>query len=80
MLTIVVAWNFAVAQPLLDVLGRNATLFVAHDSPARDIVLLAVGLTVLAPLLLALVVAAVTVVWPPGAGPRTRWSSAPWPS
>lgn len=66
MLTIVVAWNFAVAQPLLDVLGRNATLFVAHDSPARDIVLLAVGLTVLAPLLLALVVAAVTVVWPPG--------------
>jgi len=66
MLTIVVAWSFAVAQPLLDVLGRNATLFVAHNSPTRDIVLLALGLTAFAPLLLAFAVAALTIVWPPG--------------
>lgn len=48
-LAVVVAWNFAVAQPLLDVLGRNAPFFVVHGSRPVDIAVLVVGLTVVAP-------------------------------
>ncbi|HEX5613577.1 MAG TPA: sulfatase-like hydrolase/transferase [Acidimicrobiia bacterium] len=56
---IVVAWNFAIAQPLLDLLGRNAEFFVARDSKQHDIWLFGVGLTLLAPIVVGLVVAAV---------------------
>jgi hypothetical protein len=44
---------FAIAQPLFDLLGRNAEFFAVRDSPALDIVLFAVGLVVVPPLLLA---------------------------
>ncbi len=45
-----VAWNFAVAQPALDVLGRNSPFFVVHSAEPVDVVLLAVGLTLIVPL------------------------------
>lgn len=51
-LAVLVAWNFAVAQPLLDLLGRNGAYFVAHSSQPLDVVLLALGLTLGAPALL----------------------------
>ncbi|HZD24460.1 MAG TPA: sulfatase-like hydrolase/transferase, partial [Acidimicrobiia bacterium] len=38
---------FAVAQPLLDLLGRNPEFFIAQRFPSRDIILLAVGLIAL---------------------------------
>jgi hypothetical protein len=50
----VVLFVLAVAQPLLDLLGRNAEFFLARSSPALDIVLLAVGLTLVVPVLLGL--------------------------
>lgn len=59
-LAVVVAWNFGVAQPLLDVLGRSAPFFVAHEARPVDLVLLALGLTVVAPAALAGVLALVT--------------------
>lgn len=52
-LAVVVAWNFAVAQPLLDLLGRNGAFFVAHSSQPLDVVVLAVGIAVAAPVALA---------------------------
>ncbi len=64
-LALVVAWNFAVAQPLLDILGRNAAFFTAHASEPLDVVLLATGLTLLAPAALALAVWAVGRCWRP---------------
>lgn len=59
---IVVAWNFAIAQPLLDLLGRNAEFFVARDSERHDIWLFAVGVTLVAPALIGAVVAGVRAV------------------
>jgi hypothetical protein len=50
----VVLFVLAIAQPLLDLLGRNAEFFLARSSPALDIVLLAVGLTLVVPALLGL--------------------------
>ena len=50
----VVLFVLAVAQPLLDLLGRNAEFFLARSSPALDIVLLAVLLTLVVPILLGL--------------------------
>ena len=47
--------SFAVAQPLLDILGRNATFFVVRGSSGREIVLFALVLTVLPPVVLTLV-------------------------
>jgi len=43
--SIVVVFVLAVAQPLLDLLGRNAEFFLARSAPPMDIVLLAVLLT-----------------------------------
>lgn len=65
LLALVVAWNFAVAQPLLDLLGNNSAFFVAHGSEPVDVVTFGVALCLLAPLVLAGVVAAVR-----GASPR----------
>ncbi len=59
-LTILVSWNFAIAQPVLDVLGRNSPFFVAHWAESADVVLLGLGLTLVAPLGLALVVGGLT--------------------
>jgi len=65
LLAIVVVWNFAVAQPVLDVLGRNSPFFAAHGSEPVDVVLLALGLTLVAPAALALVVWLSGLVWRP---------------
>lgn len=46
---------FALAQPLLDLLGRNPEFFIAQRFPAGDIVLLAIGLICLPVPLWALV-------------------------
>jgi hypothetical protein len=43
---------FALAWPVLDLLGRNPEFFVVRGSRSVDVVLLALGLTVLPPLLL----------------------------
>ncbi|MBN1527415.1 MAG: hypothetical protein JW895_00020, partial [Thermoleophilaceae bacterium] len=47
-----VLWSFAIAQPLLDLLGDAPEFFVARENTRWDIVLLAVGLTLVPPLLL----------------------------
>jgi hypothetical protein len=44
-------WALAFAQPLFDLLGRNAQFFVARGSPAGDIVVLALGYALVPPLL-----------------------------
>src|SRR6476619_2148809 len=41
--------GFAFAQPLYDLLGRNAAFFVAHGCQPGDILMLVGGLTVLLP-------------------------------
>ena len=41
--------SFALAQPLFDILGRNATFFVARRSSSTEIVLFALGVTFLPP-------------------------------
>ena len=46
--------SFALAQPLFDILGRNATFFVVRDSSGTQIVLLALAVTILPPALLIL--------------------------
>ena len=61
-------WALAFAQPLLDLLGRNAEFFVARGSTTGDILLLAFGYVLLPPLIGA------GVVW--GAGtirPELGW-------
>jgi Sulfatase len=50
-------WALAFAQPLLDLLGRNAEFFVARGSTAGDILMLAFGYVLLPPL------AGAAVVW-----------------
>jgi hypothetical protein len=46
-------WALAFAQPLFDLLGRNAEFFVARGSTAGDILLLAFGYALAPPLALA---------------------------
>ncbi|HJR19743.1 MAG TPA: sulfatase-like hydrolase/transferase [Actinomycetota bacterium] len=55
-LSILVAFNFAVAQPILDLTGKFPQFFLARRSPRSDLVLLAVGLAIAIPAVLALVV------------------------
>ena len=43
-------WALAFAQPLFDLLGRNAQFFVARDSTRADILLLALGYAFVPPL------------------------------
>ncbi len=64
-LSCVVLFVSAVAQPLLDLLGRNAEFFLARAAPPIDIVLLALILTIGIPLLIGLVVAGIRKVHPP---------------
>jgi hypothetical protein len=49
-------WALAFAQPLLDLLGRNAEFFVARGSTTGDILLLAFGYVLVPPLICAGVV------------------------
>ena len=58
-LSIVVAFNFAVAQPILDLTGKFPQFFLARRSPRIDLVLLAFGLAIGIPVIVALVVWAV---------------------
>lgn len=48
-------WALAFVQPLLDLLGKNPDFFVARDNTAGDILVLAIGFTLLPPLVLFLV-------------------------
>jgi hypothetical protein len=50
-------WALAVAQPLFDLLGRNAEFFAVRDSTRWDIVLFAAALVLLPPAALALLAA-----------------------
>lgn len=52
--SVLLAASVAVAQPVLDLLSRNAEFFVNRQSPPADIVLLAVLLALLLPAVLAL--------------------------
>ena len=45
-------FNLAVAQPLLDILGKNATFFVANHLKTGDIILMVAGLCIAIPALL----------------------------
>jgi hypothetical protein len=49
-------WALAFAQPLFQLLGRNAEFFVARGSTRGDILLLAFGYTLVPPLVLAAIV------------------------
>lgn len=62
MLSVLVAFNFAVAYPILDVLGRHPEFFTARSSPWVDLVGLAFVLTVVAPAVLAVAVRACIAV------------------
>jgi hypothetical protein len=64
-LSCVVLFVLAVAQPLLDLLGRNAEFFLARATPPIDIVLLAILLTIGIPVILGLVVAGVRTLHAP---------------
>jgi hypothetical protein len=54
--------GFAVAQPLLGVLGPNPTFFVAHGSGTAGVIAFAVGLIVVPPAVLAAAVLAIQLV------------------
>ncbi len=55
-LHVLALWSFAVAQPLLDLLGRQAQFFVAQDARPADVAALALALCLLLPAALALLV------------------------
>jgi hypothetical protein len=55
--SLIALFGFAVAQPLLDVLGRAPNFFAAHDLSRFEIALLAITLTILAPAAGAAVIA-----------------------
>ena len=59
--------TLAVAQPLLDLLGRNAAFLVAHSATGMDVVGIALGLTVVVPVLLAVAVLALKRMHPAAA-------------
>lgn len=61
-LHLLVLWNFAVAQPLFDLFSRTAEFFVLRQSPALDVVLFAVLLSVVVPALGVLVIWGIRVV------------------
>ena len=64
-LHLLVLWNFAVAQPLFDLFSRTAEFFVLRQSPALDVVLFAILLSIVVPALGVLVVWGIRTV---GAG------------
>ena len=52
---LVVLWSFAFAKPLFDILADSPEFFVARENSASDIVVLALGVTLVPPTLLILV-------------------------
>jgi hypothetical protein len=63
-------WALAFAQPLFDLLGRNAEFFVARGSTSGDIFLLAFGYTLVPPLVAA------AIVWALGRiRPEVGWAA-----
>ena len=65
----IVVYEFAIAQPLLDLLGRNAEFFVARRSPPSDVITTALIVAVLIPAVLGLIVGGVGRLHAPtGAG------------
>ena len=69
MLTSLVALaTVAIAQPLLDLIGRNATFLVAHDVTRFDVVGLGVALPILVPLVIGCVVLLLRPLRPVAAG------------
>jgi hypothetical protein len=63
--SITVLFVLALAQPLLDLLGRNAEFFLARSAPPLDIVLLAVALTLVIPLTIGFFIVGVRHVHEP---------------
>jgi len=61
-LHIAALWTLSFVQPLFDLLGKNAAFFVARDNTPGDILILALGFTLLPPLLATLVLALVSLV------------------
>ena len=51
-LHLAVLWAFALVQPLFDLLGRNAQFFAARGNTAGDILIFALGFTLVPPALL----------------------------
>ena len=61
-LHVAVLWAFAVTQPLLDLLGGAPEFFVARENSRADILVLALGLTLVPPLLLMVVELVATLI------------------
>jgi hypothetical protein len=64
-LHVAVLWSFAVAQPLFDVLARDATFFVVRRSQPIDLVLMAFSTVLVAPLALSLIPLVLHLIWKP---------------
>ncbi len=60
-----VLFVLALAQPLLDLLGRNAEFFLARSAPPLDIIVLAISLTIILPLTLGFLVVGVRRIHEP---------------
>ena len=50
-----VLWSFALAKPLFDILADSPEFFVARENTAGDIVIFALGVTLIPPMVLTLV-------------------------
>ena len=59
-----VFWSFAVAQPLYDLIGRNAEFLVAHGAGVIDLIALVVLLSLAPPLALVLAEATIGLISP----------------
>ena len=64
-LSVWVLFVLALAQPLLDLLGRNAEFFLARSAPPLDIILLAVSLTIILPLMVGFLIVGIRRVHEP---------------
>jgi hypothetical protein len=58
---------FAFAEPLFDILGRNAEFFAARGSSSREIVLFGLALVFLPPGALLVIELLIRLAWPPAA-------------
>lgn len=65
--SVVALATLGLAQPLLDLVGRNAAFLVAHDATPSDVVVLAVGLTLAVPLAVAGVILGIKALHRPSA-------------
>ena len=60
--------TLAIAQPLLDLIGRNATFLVAHDASRLDVIGLALALPIVVPVAVGLVILLLRPARPVAAG------------